>query len=254
MSEDRQPSGTTTDFGFTRVGIEEKAQRVAEVFTAVAPRYDLMNDILSLGSHRLFKRFMLDVSAVRPGQRIVDLACGTGDMSLLLAEEAGAGHEILLVDINPAMLVAARDRLLDAGIAKVRFVVADAECLPIPDDSVDLVIMAFGLRNVTCKERALADIVRVLRPGGRCVVLEFSRPPGFLWRQAFDFYTSLWPLVGQVVTRNADAYRYLTESIRLHPEPDALALMFTDAGFSSVRYRRLMGGIVALHWGIKLYS
>lgn len=252
-NQDRQPGGTTTDFGFERVAIADKAKLVADVFNGVATRYDVMNDVLSLGSHRLLKRMVLEMSAIRAGQKVLDLACGSGDIAVLLAEKTGPLGEILLVDINPVMLALGRDRMLNAGLAQARYIVADGECLPLVSDAIDLTVMAFGLRNVTGKEKALLEVFRVLRPGGRFLILDFSRPPNALLHKAFSLYTEFWPLLGRVIANNADAYRYLKESVHMHPPADALALMVADAGFKEVRYHRLLGGIIAIHIGFKPY-
>ncbi len=254
MTQDRQPGGTTTDFGAKRVAIEDKTRLVANVFSVAAPRYDLMNDLMSLGSHRLFKRFLLELSAIRIGQRVLDLACGSGDLSLLLADRLGPDGELLLADINADMLRLGRERLLNAGMTGARFLVADAESLPLADASLDLVVMAFGLRNLTRKELALAEIFRVLRAGGRLLVLEFSQPRGAVLGKAFSIYSSFWPLLGKLVAGDAAPYRYLVESIARHPPQEAVLTMFADAGFRSPVCHDLAGGILAIHLGIKPYS
>ena len=243
--------GSRTDFGFEQVLEVEKTERVAKVFNTVADRYDLMNDLLSLGSHRLLKHIALDVSAVRPGARVLDLAGGTGDLAMLMADKAGPEGTVILADINISMLEIARDRLADRGYADIQLLQADAEALPLPEASIDLVVMAFGLRNVTRKEQALMAVQRCLVPGGRLLVLEFSRPKNPLLKKAFAVYTSFWPLLGKVVAGDAAPYRYLVESIAMHPNKDALALMFEDAGFAKVRYHSLMAGAAAIHIGFK---
>lgn len=250
-SANEHPDATTTDFGYQQVPIGEKAERVASVFRSVAPRYDIMNDLMSLGTHRLMKRMTLELSSVRPGQRVLDLAGGTGDLTELFAARVGPNGQVVLADVNASMLALGRDRLLDAGIGHARPVQADAESLPFEAGSFDCVSIGFGLRNVTRKDRALAEILRVLVPGGRLLVLEFSKPRNPLLGQAFDIWSSLWPTFGKLVTGDADSYRYLNESIRMHPPQEALSEMLSDAGFGAVRCHDLAGGIVALHRGIR---
>lgn len=240
-----------TDFGFEQVPISEKAERVAAVFRSVAPRYDVMNDLMSLGSHRLMKRMTIELSGVRPGHRVLDLAGGTGDLSELFAQRVGPDGRVVLADINASMLAVGRDRLLDTGIVNVSAVQADAEQLPFADGCFDCVSIGFGLRNVTRKEQALREMHRILAPGGRLLILEFSKPRNPLLGQAFDLWSSLWPTLGKVVTGDADSYRYLNESIRMHPPQEALTEMVEDAGFEAVRCHDLAGGIVALHRGIR---
>lgn len=251
MNDQHTQSGDgTTDFGYQRVPVGEKAERVAGVFRSVAPRYDIMNDLMSLGSHRLMKRLTIELSGVRPGHQVLDLAGGTGDLSALFAPRVGRSGRVVLSDINAAMLQRGRDRLLDDGQTRVSAVQADAEALPFPDHSFDCVSIGFGLRNVTRKDLALAEMNRVLKPGGRLLVLEFSQPRNPLLGRAFDAWSGLWPTFGKLITGDADAYRYLNESIRMHPPQEALADMMTAAGFDQVRCHDLAGGIVALHRGI----
>ena len=247
-------SERTTDFGYTRVLQEEKAARVREVFDSVADRYDLMNDLMSLGLHRLWKRFVVTVAAVRPGQRVLDLAGGTGDLSALVAPRIGPAGEVVVADINPSMLARGRRRLTDAGLVEpLRYVVADAEVLPFPDASFDCVLMAFGLRNVARKERALAAMARVLRPGGQALVLEFSRLRVAALRPLYDAYSfGVLPWLGARVAGDAQSYRYLAESIRMHPDQATLLEMMTRAGLERCRCHDPMAGVVAVHRGWRL--
>lgn len=251
VKSNKKPQLRQTDFGFEQVSEVEKTERVAKVFRTVAGRYDLMNDLLSLGSHRLLKHIALAVSAVRPGDRVLDLAGGTGDLAMLMADKVGPEGTVMLADINISMLEIARERLADRGYASIQLLQADAEALPLPESSVDLVVMAFGLRNITRKEQALMAVQRCLVPGGRLLVLEFSKPKNPLLNKAFDVYTSFWPLLGKLVAGDATPYRYLVESIAMHPSKDALALMFEDAGFTKVRYHSLIAGVAAIHIGFK---
>lgn len=251
MTRDGETDNGQVDFGYRSVPAAEKAARVGEVFRSVAGRYDVMNDLMSAGLHRLWKRQALNLIAARPGQRVLDLAAGTGDLSLALARQVGGEGRVIASDINPAMLTRGRDRLTDAGVVgNVDYVLADAECLPFADRSLDRVSIAFGLRNVTRKERALAAMRRVLRPGGRAVVLEFSRLYLSPLRPAYDFYSfRMLPLMGRLVAGDAESYRYLAESIRMHPDQETLLGMMRDAGFEDCDYINLSGGIVALHYG-----
>ena len=248
-----QKPDKTTHFGYETVDAAEKARRVRGVFDSVAGNYDLMNDLMSAGIHRVWKRHTVAVAAPRPGQRILDLAGGTGDLALAFARRVGADGHVVLADINAAMLERGRDRLLDAGIAgNVDIAQCDAEALPFAEGSFDLVTIAFGLRNVTDKERALAEMYRVLAPGGRLLVLEFSRPVAPL-RPAYDLFSfSVLPTLGRLVAGDADSYRYLAESIRMHPDQETLKGMFEAAGFERCGYENLTGGIVALHSGTRL--
>ena len=240
-----------TDFGFQRIDEAAKSARVAGVFSSVAGRYDLMNDLMSGGLHRLWKAFAVAQSGVRPGQRVLDVAGGSGDLALEFSKRAGASGEVWLTDINAEMLQLGRDRLLDRGrlLPAVR---CDAEQLPFPPNYFDCVSVAFGLRNMTHKERALAEIRRVLRPGGRLLVLEFSHvwPP---LAKAYDWYSfKVLPWLGRKIASDADAYLYLAESIRVHPDQEALKLMLERAGLERVEYFNLSAGVVALHRGYKL--
>jgi demethylmenaquinone methyltransferase/2-methoxy-6-polyprenyl-1,4-benzoquinol methylase len=243
-------TGKSTHFGYRQLPESDKARRVAGVFDSVASRYDLMNDLMSAGLHRVWKRCLVEHSAVRPGERVLDLAGGTGDVARLFAARVGAHGAVVLADINRSMLVRGRDRLLDAGTL-LPLVQCDAEQLPFPAASFDCVAIAFGLRNVTRKERALAEMARVLAPGGRALVLEFSR----VWRPLAPLYDAysfqVLPRLGQLVAGDAESYRYLAESIRVHPDQDALKQMLEVAGFERVDYLNLTAGVVALHRGFR---
>ncbi len=246
-----KPDEPTTHFGFREVAESEKASRVAQVFDSVASRYDVMNDLMSAGLHRVWKRVLIERGGLRAGERVLDLAGGTGDISALLHRRVGETGQVVLTDINGEMLRNGRDRLLDAGIA-LPLVQCDAEALPFPDRRFDCVTIAFGLRNVTRKERALAEMYRVLRPGGRVLVLEFSQvwPP---LRPLYDAYSfGVLPRLGRLVAGDADSYRYLAESIRVHPGQEALRDMMQAAGFERVDYLNLTAGVVALHRGFRL--
>jgi demethylmenaquinone methyltransferase/2-methoxy-6-polyprenyl-1,4-benzoquinol methylase len=240
----------TTDFGYEEVPEEEKARRVAGVFDSVARRYDLMNDLMSMGMHRLWKRFTVEQSLVRPGDRILDVAGGTGDLARLFARRVGETGEVVLTDINRSMLATGRDHLIDQGVV-LPAAQCDAERLPFRDDTFDCVSVAFGLRNMTHKERALAEMLRVLRPGGRLLVLEFSR----VWKPLAPLYDAysfqVLPRLGRAVAGDADSYRYLAESIRLHPDQKTLKHMIERVGFDHVDYFNLSAGIIALHRGVK---
>jgi demethylmenaquinone methyltransferase/2-methoxy-6-polyprenyl-1,4-benzoquinol methylase len=239
-----------THFGYQAVEDAEKAHRVRGVFDSVAPKYDLMNDVLSLGLHRAWKAYAVALANVQPGDRILDVAGGTGDLAMAFAARVGQSGVVVLTDINEAMLRAGRDRLLDNGHT-LSTAVCDAEGLPFATDSFDLVSVAFGLRNMTHKDAALAEMARVLRPGGRLLVLEFSTPAAPL-RKAYDLYSfRLMPWLGKVVAGDADSYRYLAESIRMHPDQAALKALMKSAGFGHVDVHNLAGGIVALHMGVK---
>ncbi|WP_105102466.1 bifunctional demethylmenaquinone methyltransferase/2-methoxy-6-polyprenyl-1,4-benzoquinol methylase UbiE [Microbulbifer pacificus] len=243
----------TTHFGYQQVPVEEKAGRVADVFHSVAARYDVMNDLMSGGIHRLWKRFTIELSAARPGQTILDIAGGTGDLTARFSRIVGPTGKVVLADINESMLKVGRDRLLDRGIAgNVETVQADAQYLPFPDDTFDCITIAFGLRNVTDKDLALRSMLRVLKPGGRLLVLEFSKPESKLLEKVYDQYSfRLLPFMGKLVADDADSYRYLAESIRMHPDQETLKGMMSDAGFVDCEFHNMTGGIVALHKGIK---
>jgi len=243
----------TTHFGYKEVPVAEKTYRVREVFNSVARRYDLMNDLMSAGMHRLWKRVAIESAAVRPGMQVLDLASGTGDLARAMARRAGSKGHVCLADINDQMLRVGRDRAIDAGeLQGLSWCQCDAEALPYPDASFDRVTIGFGLRNVTRKEVALAEMLRVLKPGGRALVLEFSKPVSAPLEQVYDLYSfSVLPALGKVVTNDAESYQYLAESIRKHPDQDTLKQMMETAGFNQVSYQNLTGGIVALHLGIK---
>jgi demethylmenaquinone methyltransferase/2-methoxy-6-polyprenyl-1,4-benzoquinol methylase len=243
----------STDFGFQRVSREDKARRVRGVFDSVAGNYDLKNDLMSAGTHRLWKRFTLSLANLRPGQRALDVAGGTGDLAAGLARQVGERGLVVLTDINAAMLQRGRDRLIDAGLAgNVACVQANAERLPFPDAVFDCVTIGFGLRNVTDKAAALAAMRRTLKPGGQLLVLEFSRPSVAGLQPLYDAYSfRVLPLLGQLVAGDAASYRYLAESIRMHPDQETLLKMMQDAGLEGCRYHNLAGGIVAVHRGYK---
>ena len=248
MSEDK------THFGFEQVDVGEKVKRVAGVFHSVADKYDLMNDVMSLGIHRLWKRFTLAQTGLKAGMRALDLAGGTGDLALRMSRMVGPAGEVVLSDINESMLSNGRERLLDEGIAgNGRYVQANAECLPFPDNYFDCITIAFGLRNVTDKDAALRSMQRILKPGGRLLVLEFSKPVAPGLAPIYDAYSfKLLPLMGRLIAKDADSYRYLAESIRMHPGQEELKAMMEAAGLERCEYFNLSGGIVALHRGYKL--
>lgn len=240
-----------THFGFETVAEEDKAKRVAGVFTSVASKYDIMNDLMSAGLHRLWKRFAVGLANVRPGQRVLDVAGGSADLSRLFLERVGKEGQVVLTDINNAMLRVGRDRLLDEGFITPT-TQCDAEHLPFPDNYFDCVSIAFGLRNVTHKDAALREMHRVLKPGGRLIVLEFSRVAKPL-EKAYDLYSfKLLPAMGKLIANDADSYRYLAESIRMHPGQEELKHMMLDAGLERVEYFNLTGGVVAVHRSYKI--
>ena len=243
----------TTHFGYKEVEADAKAGMVAEVFHSVASRYDLMNDLMSAGIHRVWKRFTIELSGVRSGNAVLDIAGGTGDLAARFADIVGPSGRVVLADINDSMLKVGRDKLLDHGrLGNLEFVQADAQGLPFPDDSFDCVTIAFGLRNVTDKDAALRSMLRVLKPGGRLLVLEFSKPANPLLSKAYDAYSfRVLPLMGRLVANDADSYQYLAESIRMHPDQETLKDMMEDAGFSRCEYHNMTGGVVALHKGVK---
>jgi len=242
----------TTHFGYREVPVSEKVSLVGQVFHSVAGKYDLMNDLMSLGTHRLIKRFTVELSAVRSGQRVLDLAGGTGDFSLLFAPLVGSEGQVVLADINESMLRTGRDRIIDAGLpGPIAYSLANAENLPFTDNSFDCICIAYGLRNVTNKDAALRSMLRVCKPGGRVLVLEFSTPRNPLVGKAYDLYSKLWPLAGKLVLNDSQSYQYLVESIRMHPDQETLKQMVLDAGFARCEYHDVMGGICAIHIGYK---
>jgi demethylmenaquinone methyltransferase / 2-methoxy-6-polyprenyl-1,4-benzoquinol methylase len=242
-----------THFGYRNVSIEEKANLVADVFQSVASNYDLMNDVMSFGMHRLWKQFTIGKAALRPGQTVLDVASGTGDLAKAFAKAVGQSGKVVMSDINEAMLQVGRDRLVDAGmIGNIECTQADAEKLPFQSDYFDCVSIAFGLRNVTNKDAALASMFRVLKPGGKLLVLEFSKPTLPLLQKCYDLYSfKIIPKMGEVIAKDRDSYQYLVESIRKHPDQETLKAMMENAGFEDVTYYNLTGGVVALHVGYK---
>ncbi|MDB6061324.1 MAG: ubiE [Verrucomicrobiaceae bacterium] len=243
----------TTHFGYKTVGTDEKVKLVAGVFHSVAAKYDLMNDLMSAGVHRLWKRFTIELSGVRPGNKVLDIAGGTGDLTAKFSRIVGSEGKVVLADINESMLRVGRDKLIDHGIVNnVDYVQANAECLPFPDNYFDCVSIAFGLRNVTDKDAALRSMLRVLKPGGRLLVLEFSKPQSQALGKLYDLYSfSALPVLGKLFANDSESYRYLAESIRMHPDQETLKTMMTSAGFARSEFFNMTGGIVALHRGIK---
>lgn len=248
MSEGR------TDFGYREVSPEEKTRLVRGVFESVAGRYDLMNDLMSFGIHRLWKRDFVGTLGLRRGDRVLDLAGGTGDIALLAARAVGTGGRVVLSDVNRAMLAVGRDRVIDAGLVdRIDVALVDAAAIPFADASFDAVTIAFGLRNVTDKARALAEMLRVLKVGGRASILEFSKVVAAPLRPLYDLHSfEVLPRLGALVAGDAESYRYLAESIRRHPDQETLAAMLRDAGFARVSYRNLTGGICAIHTGVRV--
>ncbi len=246
-------SQETTDFGFRTVARDEKQAMVADVFHSVAAKYDVMNDLMSFGIHRIWKRFTIDCSGVRRGQRVLDLAGGTGDLAAKFSRMVGEQGQVVLADINDSMLKMGREKLRDRGIVgNINYVQANAEALPFPDNYFDCITISFGLRNVTDKDKALRSMFRVLKPGGRLLVLEFSKPLLAPLSKAYDAYSfHELPKIGELVVKDPDSYRYLAESIRMHPDQETLKGMMGNAGFENVTYFNLTGGIVALHRGFK---
>ena len=246
----------TTHFGYQTVKKAEKEAKVAEVFTSVATKYDIMNDLMSFGIHRLWKRYAIKLSGVRTGQQVLDIAGGTGDLAKVFSREVGRAGKVVLSDINAAMLDVGRTRLINAGCNNVDFVLANAETLePFADNSFDLVTISFGLRNVTDIDKALSALYRVLKPGGRLLILEFSKPVFEPLSKAYDLYSfTALPLMGKLVANDADSYQYLAESIRMHPDQATLKRMMETAGFTNCDYHNLTGGIVAVHRGFKPYA
>ena len=244
---------SATHFGYKQVKISEKAERVRAVFDSVATRYDLMNDLMSMGIHRLWKRFAVELAGVRPGQRILDLASGTGDLAARFAGLAGPEGLVVMSDINAAMLKQGRLRMADLGlVGNITYIQINAEQIPFPDNSFDCITIGFGLRNVTDKQKALTAMYKALKPGGRVLILEFSQP-GKAIKPAYDLYSfKVLPMLGKLVAGDSDSYQYLAESIRMHPDQETLKSMMEDAGFERCRYDNLAGGIVALHIGYRI--
>jgi demethylmenaquinone methyltransferase/2-methoxy-6-polyprenyl-1,4-benzoquinol methylase len=243
----------TTHFGFKNVPVDDKVDHVRGVFDSVATRYDIMNDLMSAGLHRLWKRHTINEAAARPGHTILDLAGGTGDLALKFARQVGPQGHVVLADINAAMLEQGRRRLIDAGVAgNLTIAQVNAEDLPFDDSSFDRITMAFGLRNVTDKEAALKSIFRVLKAGGKALILEFSQPSKAV-KPAYDLYSfKVLPLIGKIIARDEDSYQYLAESIRMHPDQETLLDMMKNAGFERCRYQNLAAGVVALHIGDRI--
>lgn len=249
----QQPTTDNTHFGFKTVRAEEKASLVANVFHSVAAKYDVMNDVMSLGIHRIWKRFTIDCSGVRPGQKVLDLAGGTGDLTAMFSRRVGPTGQVILADINESMLNVGKDKLRDMGLVQnIQYVQANAEALPFADNTFDIITIAFGLRNVTDKDAALRSMFRVLKPGGRLLVLEFSKPTEAWLSKVYDTYSfRLLPMMGKLIANDSESYQYLAESIRMHPDQDTLKSMMQKAGFAETTYHNLTGGIVALHRGYK---
>jgi demethylmenaquinone methyltransferase/2-methoxy-6-polyprenyl-1,4-benzoquinol methylase len=243
----------TTHFGFQTVEKNEKESKVASVFHSVAQQYDVMNDLMSFGIHRLWKRFTIDASGVRPGNKVLDLAGGTGDLTAKFSQLVGREGKVILADINSSMLNVGRDKLRDLGLVQnIEYVQANAQYLPFEDNTFDIITIAFGLRNVTDKDMALRSMYRVLKPGGRLLVLEFSKPEHELVNKAYDFYSfNILPKIGELVAKDGDSYQYLAESIRMHPDQETLQTMMDAAGFEQTSFKNLTGGVVALHKGYK---
>jgi len=244
----------TTHFGYKEVAVDEKIAKVREVFDSVAPQYDIMNDLMSLGVHRLWKRFTVEIANIRPGHLVLDLAGGTGDLSALFAQRVGETGKVVLADINEAMLRVGRDRMIDKGlVTNVTYNLANAECLPYSNNQFDRVCIGFGLRNVTDKDAALRSMFDVLKPGGRLLILEFSKPVNPILNKIYDLYSfKLLPKIGELVAKDGDSYQYLAESIRMHPDQKTLKGMMEKAGFERCQVNNLTGGIVAVHTGYKL--
>jgi|TARA_B110000467_G_scaffold23585_1_gene21056 demethylmenaquinone methyltransferase/2-methoxy-6-polyprenyl-1,4-benzoquinol methylase len=243
----------TTHFGYKTVNVEEKAGKVADVFHSVASNYDLMNDLMSAGVHRLWKRMTIEMSGVRSGNKVLDIAGGTGDLAAKFSRIVGKDGYVVLADINESMLKVGRDRLMDLGVVdNVKFSQSDAQYLPFPDNTFDIITIAFGLRNVTDKELALKSMLRVLKPGGRLLVLEFSKPGNPVLSKIYDTYSfSILPKLGKLFADDAESYQYLAESIRMHPDQQTLMGMMNDAGFTNTDFHNMTGGVVALHRGVK---
>jgi len=243
----------TIDFGFTEVPIDEKVKRVKGVFDSVAGNYDIMNDVMSMGIHRVWKRQTIDLSGVRPGDKVLDLAGGTGDLSKAFAKRVGKTGQVVLADINESMVRVGRDRLINEGIAgNVNYTITNGEFLAFPDNTFDIATIAFGLRNITNKDKALAELCRVLKPGGQLLVLEFSKVTNPAFAKLYDFYSfNILPKMGKIIADDEESYQYLAESIRMHPDQETLKQMMLDAGFDKAEYLNFTQGVVALHRGWK---
>lgn len=252
MSE-KPKSNETTHFGFQQVPASEKHKRVAGVFDSVASKYDLMNDLMSFGIHRIWKRFVIDLAGVRPGEKVLDVAGGTGDLSREFSKLVGPRGMVVLSDINASMLKEGRNRLADKGVVNLPIVQANAEALPFEEGSFDCITIGFGLRNVTDKDAALRSMCRALKPGGRLLILEFSKPTSEGLAKIYDQYSfKLLPLIGRLVANDEDSYRYLAESIRMHPDQDTLKAMMDLAGFGRTQVYNMTGGVVAVHRGFRI--
>ncbi|MFY8300159.1 bifunctional demethylmenaquinone methyltransferase/2-methoxy-6-polyprenyl-1,4-benzoquinol methylase UbiE [Pseudoalteromonas sp. SS15] len=249
----KESQHNTTDFGYKTVDREAKASMVADVFHSVAAKYDIMNDLMSFGVHRLWKRQAIASAGVRKGHRVLDLAGGTGDLTAKFSQLVGDTGQVILGDINDSMLKVGRDKLRDLGlVSNIEYVQMNAEALPFPDNSVDVITIAFGLRNVTDKDAALRSMYRILKPGGRLLVLEFSKTDNEALSKLYDFYSfNILPNMGKLVANDSESYRYLAESIRMHPDQETLKGMMENAGFEQATYQNMTGGIVALHRGFK---
>jgi len=254
MSSKSTNKQSTTHFGFTEVPIKEKQNKVGDVFRSVAGKYDLMNDAMSFGAHRLWKWFAIGQSGVKPGDKVLDLAAGSGDMSIEFCKKVGDHGMVTMTDINEAMLDVGRKKLTNKGIVgNVEYAIVNAETLPYDDNTFECITISFGLRNVTNKEKALAEMARCLKPGGRAIVLEFSKPTIDWLEKAYDMYSfNVIPKLGKWLANDSESYQYLVESIRKHPDQETLKTMMIDSGFNQVKYHNLTGGIVALHIGMKL--
>jgi len=255
MSKDgNAETQTKTHFGYEQIPLSEKSAKVADVFHSVAEKYDVMNDLMSFGAHRIWKRFAIELSGIRPGQKVLDVAGGTGDLTKKYAKKVGSQGEVVLTDINPSMINRGRNRLIDNGFAgNIKFVQADAECLPFQANYFDCISIAFGLRNVSRIDTALQSMFRALKPGGCLIILEFSKPTSAPLNAIYDVYSfKVLPMLGKLVANDADSYKYLAESIRMHPDQETLLAKMRAAGFDSCSYYNLSGGVVALHKGYKL--
>ena len=253
IKSEQKSANNTTDFGYKEVPTDEKVKHVADVFHSVAAKYDVMNDLMSGGVHRIWKKLTIEQSGARAGMKILDIAGGTGDLTLRFSRIVGAEGQVTLADINDSMLKVGRDKLTDKGAgANIEFVQANAEALPFPDNHFDIITIAFGLRNVTDKDAALRSMQRVLKPGGKLMVLEFSKTNNPILSSVYDFYSfNILPKLGQIIAGDGDSYQYLAESIRMHPDQETLKSMMQAADLVNCKYQNMTGGVVALHTGIK---